>query len=300
MAKVSTPKKWEDAVLLPLDALVFCPWNVNEMADSEFSELVAEIEEHGFDEPLQVICLTDAHQDTDSYPLLSPATVVGKYLVLGGEHRARAARALDWKEAPCVVKDNLAAAPEDDLVVWSTKRNNIRGRINAQKYADVERSLAERHKVRLEVARRRMLVQGDLLKRLRKNIAVQDNEGATSGGNAGAAQAPSSNHTGTSAGAGKPITDGEADRKKEIRDRHNLFQALKAAETDVLLQSGDTVDHGYLFFAQGGLTHLVVNESDRLIGLVKRMIAACKKDSARVDDFLCDAINAELPQWEDK
>lgn len=287
MARSST---WPDAVLIPINDLVFCPWNCNEMGDAEFSELVAEIEDGGFDEPLQVIPITKQHTDPKLYPDLASVAKPGKYLVLGGEHRARAAISLEWTEAPCVTKDTLKDAPEADLIIWNTKRNNIRGRINAQRYADVERKLSEKHQIRTEVARRKMLVKGDLLKRLRKNVAVQDTEGSEGAdeGQRGKQKAPK--------------TDGEQDRQDELKDRRALLNALKTAEQDVLLQSADTVEHGYLFFAQGqnGQTHLVVDETQRLAGLVKRMVAACKNDSARIDDFLADAITTELANWEDK
>lgn len=287
--------KWPEAVLIPLDQLIFTPWNCNEMTDVEFSELVAEIEEHGFDEPAQVILMTEAHADKSKWPLLHGSAVPGKFLVVGGEHRVRAAGALEWSEVPVVEKKTIAKLPEDEVVAWSVKRNNIRGRINAQKYADLERSLSERHKMRTEVARKRMLVKGDLLKRLRKNENVRENE-PDDGEDGGEGAKPPSGKSQA------PDTDGERDRKQEIGDRRRLLEALKTAERDVLLQSGDTVEHGYLFFAQGekGQTHLVVDESPSLAGLVKRMVAACKGDSARVDEFLVTAITSELENWESK
>lgn len=47
-----------------------------------------------------------------------------------------------------------------------------------------------------------------------------------------------------------------------------------------------------------GQTHLVVNESERLHGHVASTVAACKGNSAKVDDFLAQAIQAELKNWE--
>jgi hypothetical protein len=298
MAKAKT-NGWSDATMIPLDSLVFCPWNVNEMGDEEFSELVAEIEDTGFDEPLQVIPITKQHLDANHYPDISKVAVEGKYLVLGGEHRARAAISLEWKEAPCVIKDTLQESPESDLKIWTVKRNNIRGRINAQRYADLERSLSERYQIRADAARRKMLVKGDLLKKLRKNIAVQDNEG---GDGSGGDDDDDDDDDLPPTGRKGPATDSEKDHQNEIKDRRSLLNALKTAEEEVLLQSADTVEHGYVFFAQcaSGQTHLVVDETPQLAGLVKRMVAACKNESERIDRFLADAITAELANWEDK
>ena len=57
---------------------------------------------------------------------------------------------------------------------------------------------------------------------------------------------------------------------------------------------------GYLFFMQGakGQTHLVVEESLPLHGLVKEMVNKCKGLDGKVDDFLCAAIRNELKNWE--
>jgi ParB/RepB/Spo0J family partition protein len=268
---------WEGAVLLPIDNLVFTDWNVNEMADAEFSELVSEIEEHGFDEPLGVIPSKD-----------DPTN----YIVLSGEHRVRACHALGIKMVPAVVKTFLTDADEATIKMWSVKRNNIRGRINAEKFAALERNLTEKHKISLEAARQKMLVKGEMLKALRKTKAVLDNEEA--------AGAPAAKE-GTSGDDTDDDDDGTQagkDKREEVGKRKNLLAALKNAEEEVLIQSADTVEHGYLFFSQGQGTHLVVNESKRLYGLVKRLTAACKGASATADDFLCAAIEAELPKWE--
>ena len=275
-------KKWEGAIMVPIDKLIFTSWNVNEMNDAEFSELVAEIEDGGFDEPCDIVPAVD-----------DP----GSFLVLGGEHRVRACHSLAWKEVPCVIKKHLIGADEATLKMWSVKRNHIRGRVNAQKYADLERSLTEKHSIQLEAARNKMLIKGDLLTSLRKNEAVQDNEGVAGRGAGAGADGESSN--GDYDG---PATDGEKDKKKEVRDRKNLLTALKTAEEEVLLQSADTVEHGYLFFGQGskGQLHLVVDTSPELAGLVKRAVAACKGESMKVDELLSSALAAELPKWEAK
>jgi len=274
-------KKWEGAILVPIEKLLFTSWNVNEMTDAEFSELVAEIEDGGFDEPCDIV------------PSLDDP---GSFLVLGGEHRVRACHSLAWKEVPCVVKKHLIGADEATLKMWSVKRNHIRGRVNAQKYADLERSLTEKHNIQLEAARNKMLIKGDLLKSLRKNEAVKDNEGV-------AGRSDGAGADGEGGGNGDydgPATDGEKDKKKEVRDRKNLLTALKTAEEEVLLQSADTVEHGYLFFNQNEKLHLVVNESPELASFIKRAVAACKGESMKIDEILCSALAAELPKWEAK
>jgi ParB-like chromosome segregation protein Spo0J len=259
---------WDAPRLVPVDCLEFTDWNVNEMNDAEFSELVAEIEETGFDEPLGVMPIPGEE---------------GRYLVPSGEHRARAAIALEMDAVPCVLKVHLTEVDEAEVKMWTVKRNNVRGRLNAQKYADLERGLSEKHQIRAKVARERMLVKGQLLKDLRKNAAIAENE---DGGG-------SESRGGTEPSSGDdmppPPTEGVAAKK-------TLLAALKAAEEEVLLQSADTVEHGYLFFIQGdgGGTHLVVDESNTLHDKVTEMVDVCRRDKAEVDAFLVNAINMAL------
>lgn len=312
---------WDAPRMVPLDSLEFTSWNVNVMGQAEFDELVNEVEEGsymdgdkvvpGFDEPVGLMPLPGEE---------------GRYLVPSGEHRVRACHALSLTHIPAVLKVHLTEMDEQDIKMWTVKRNNIRGRVDAQKYAALEKGLNRRHNIRAEAARKRMLIKGERLKRLRKNQAVLDNEeggGPPSRGGKGkkpeaappaSGDAPPAQPEGEAAPpapeggapasppADSPQTDGEKDRRAELRTRKQLLAALKTAEQDVLLDSADTVEHGYLFFSQGGegKTHLVVDESKALHGLVKRMVAACKKDSAKVDGFLASALTNELKNWEDR
>ena len=267
-------KTWEGAVEMPTDLLVFTDWNCNEMSEQKLAHLQQEIEnaenpsDHHFDEPIQVVPLKD---------------MPGKYLVLGGEHRTKIARALDMETVPCVIRHDLADKPRAELMTWSVRRNNLRGKLNAQKYAEMEAELIDKHGLTSEAARRSMLIDGDLAKALRASVSVRDNE-----------------VTDTDDGYDGKREHGDDDPAEARRSEAELLQALKIAEQDVLLDSADTVEHGYLFFMQGakGQTHLLVDESDALHKLVKNMVNACKGLDAKVDDFLIAAIRNELKNWE--
>jgi ParB-like chromosome segregation protein Spo0J len=104
---------WTDARMVPVDQLEFCDWNVNEMNDTEFSELVAEIDETGFDEPIQIIPIPGEDD---------------RYLVPGGEHRARAAIALEMDAVPAVLKITLTEMDEADIQMWSEAPDPRQGR----------------------------------------------------------------------------------------------------------------------------------------------------------------------------
>jgi len=264
---------WTVARLVSIQNLEFCDWNVNEMDDEEFSELVSEVDEGGFDEPIQVIPLP-GQQD--------------RYLVPGGEHRVRAAIALEMESVPAVLKVHLTDVDMADVKMWSVKRNQVRGKVNAQKYANLERSLNEKHNIAAKAARERMFVKGELLKSIRKNAEID-------------AEA-SSNPPPSGEPSGKDQTAPPQDPQDLVTNKRSLLAALKAAEEEVLLQSADTVEHGYLFFAQGDTNqlHLIVNESADLSQLVELMVSHCKRDASGVDRFLTDALQVALAAVEEQ
>lgn len=266
-------KTWNRAVLIPIKELRFTDWNCNEMSNEQQASLISEIDNVNdpanphFDEPLQVVPIDGEERS---------------WLVLGGEHRTRAMTALDQENIPCVIRWDLAEKSEKDLMTWSVRRNNLRGKINAQKYAELEDKLVNDHDMTIEAARQTMLIDEDLANALRSQIQTTKSVDKDN--------------------LSKDFDDHPQDdviiNEQLERDKASLLQALKVAEQDVLLDSADTVDYGYLFFMQSEKMHLLVDESEQLHQLIKKMVSACKGESARVDDFLSKAIENELQNWE--
>lgn len=264
MATDSGLKTWDKVVLVPVAQLVPTDWNANEMSEENMAVLIEDIDKGQFDEPLQVV---PQEEEKD------------KYLVLGGEHRMRALIALGIPTAPCIIREDLIGLSRAQLIIWSQRRNNVRGRLNAQKYAEVERELIEQHQMTVEAARRQMLIKGDLLNALRKSKSVRENE------------EDGEDEKDKSPGEGK-------DRESSGANREKLLAALRTVEQDVLLQCGDTIEHNYLFFNQGERMHLLLHMDKKLLTLVQRMVDACKGESASVGEFLTSAITSTISDWE--
>jgi hypothetical protein len=278
---VANYAKWEKAILVPISELVFADWNCNEMDETQLAELTADIENQvdpsdpHFDEPLQIVPLKTKAEEN-------------KWLVLGGYHRSKVMTGLDQAVIPCVVRHDLADKSREELMAWTVRRNNLRGKVNAQKYAQIEDALIDSGGLSKEAARKSMMMDEDLAEALRASLPQKRPDNGSSG------------NLPDNSGDGGFESDSERDAYEAQKSRDSLLQALKIAEQDVLLDSADTVEHGYLFFAQGnkGQMHLVVNESKRLYGLVSKMVSACKGNSAKVDDFISAAIQQELQNWE--
>lgn len=276
---------WDGAIMIPVDRLVLPEWNVNEMDEPEFAALVEAIQDEGFDEPCQVVPITEGSNKD-------------KFLVLGGNHRDRAAVIAGIDFLPCVIKHHLTEADELELQEWSVKRNNIRGKINKEKYTALEQRITGKRQISTEAARRRLLMREDLVKHLKSTKSSraaqfgpddpEEVDLSSTGGNGK-----------SSSNKGKPgaETDSEIDGKKSFADRRALLTSLKTFAKEVLDESNETAEHGYLFFGHGGGTHLVVNESSRLNSLVSEMVNMCKANSAKIDEFLTSAITNQLKEW---
>lgn len=121
-------KKWDGAVMIPVGLLEAAAWNPNSMSDRQFARLMDEIEESGFDEPLQVVKLPNGD----------------KYRIIGGHHRFKAARALGHTEVPCVVKNYVDERTQKEKTV---SRNVLRGEPDHQKMSLLINEFVEVHKM---------------------------------------------------------------------------------------------------------------------------------------------------------
>jgi hypothetical protein len=280
---------WEAAKEVPIELLVFCDWNVNEMSKDAFDELVEEIDRTGFDEPAQIVPITKGDDK-------------GKFLVIGGEHRVKACKVIGWATVPCMVKDHLDPEDEEELMIYSVRRNNIRGKINAQKFAELENRVSARKKIAVEVARKRMFIRGEMLKKLRKTTAIIENEDdeTEKGGRKkltkSSSPIPKSSKI-SKTGAAPPPPPPPSDPIRTNAERQRLIANLRALEQEVLLKC-ETIEHGYIFFGQSGSSHLVVQETKHLYKLVEQMAGICKRDSSSVNEFLTSAISKEIKNWE--
>lgn len=273
MAQATEFTAWDKAVMVPVDQLVFTDWNCNEMSKDNLAQLMSDIEAENdgqvrFDEPIQVVPIKGMED---------------RWLVIGGEHRTKVMIGLQQETIPCVIRWDLADKSRKELMLWSVRRNNLRGKLNAQKYAELEDELINDHDMTAEAARQGMLISDELARALTaSNISAADDEDTDD-------DSPFDQT--------KPRQDETAKKAAEDqRSKSELLNALKVVEQDVLLDSADTVEHGYLFFVQGkkGQTHLIVDESAELHSLVAKMVSSCKSNEDKVDEFLSSAIENEL------
>ena len=217
--------------------------------------------------------------------------------------------------ANCVIKEHLSGVDEDTLMQWSVRRNNIRGKINTQRFAELQKRVSGRGKVSAEAAQRRMLIRKERHAHLKERFSQEvidtmvEVEREKLGDGSSKSRVPSETvNVGTSPDKRQPPKDEDEDddgivtqpgkgKKKAFADQRALLTSLKAFQTDVLQQSADTCTQGYLYFGIAGHTHLVVNETAHLNKLVGELVEACKANSDQINEFLISAIKKELPAW---
>lgn len=121
--------KISQSILVDVDNIVENNWNPNKQQEIIFNELVKDIKEEGFDEPIQCVLV-----DKNSIEYKE-----GKlYKIIGGEHRFKAAKILGYKEIPVVVKDY---ATEKEQKIKTVRRNQLKGDLDKKKFTKLFNSL---------------------------------------------------------------------------------------------------------------------------------------------------------------
>jgi hypothetical protein len=125
-AKAKAEKPKFEIIMVPVEDLIPDEDNPNQMDETTFDQLVEEINEQGFDEPLHV---------------RPSATLKGKYEIGSGHHRHKAGIVCGLKELPCVVKHWTDREKKMAL----TKRNVLRGSMDKTKLRKLYEDLAKDH-----------------------------------------------------------------------------------------------------------------------------------------------------------
>jgi len=126
-SKTSHKTVWDSAeplLMVSPDDLIPDESNPNQMDEATFDQLVEEIREQGFDEPILV----------REHP-----TMKGKYQIGSGHHRTKAASVLGLPSIPVIVKN----WDDRELKVALAKRNALRGSLNREKMVALYRELSK-------------------------------------------------------------------------------------------------------------------------------------------------------------
>jgi len=103
-------------------------WNAQHQSEETFNRLVDEILDNGFIDPLEVLPCDD-----------------GTYLILGGEHRWRAAKVAGETEVPCIILMDEKFKDADVQKFMSVRLNTIKGQLDPKKFLNLYTDLAKKY-----------------------------------------------------------------------------------------------------------------------------------------------------------
>lgn len=239
-------------------------WNPNKMTDKGFERLLKEIQETGFIEPIQVVPQDD-----------------GKYLILGGEHRYRAVKALGYQTIPCLVVNDERYQGEkgkDALKFITMRLNVLRGRVDPGKFLEYYQDLASRHSG--EFLQDLMgVVEDDAWKRLLREAKISVQNAVEGIGDPKVKEAILAQFDKVSVDI------------KTVDDLSNVLNKLFTSH-------GSTLEHGYMIFGFGGQNHIYVKLKRKQFEFLHDKLYALQGAGHEVGDVLMDLLGGYVPSVE--
>lgn len=224
-----------------VDAFVPNPDNVNEMSVEELKNLCDHISEVGFIDPVEAVPIED-----------------GKYMILGGEHRWRAAKKVGMSYVPTILLTDQKWTESDFFDLVSFKLNNIKGSPNAEKFMRVYERMAQKFgpdNLKNVFA----VTDKSVWKKLTKSIKAEAKK------------------------SGMPDEVlGKIDQaEKQAKDFDQFTKYMNK-----ILNDHTNTANGCIVFVSGKKEHVVIQASDKLMMAVKAMAAYASANQKTVGDYL--------------
>ena len=224
-----------DPTWIPVDKVKPNPWNPNVQKDKVFNALCENIKEIGMVEPIMV---TGEQED-------------GLYMVISGEHRWEACKALGYDEIPAYIKEDF----DEDATNFQTVRMNlVKGEIDPVKFTKLYDKMAETY--------------GEELTKTMMGFA--DNS------------AFEQLYVGVTKDLPKEIKDKMNESKKDIKNIDDLSKILN----ELFYKYGDTLHENFMVFTYGGKMHLWVSMDNDLKNiLLDDVVESLRENQIDVNKF---------------
>jgi ParB/RepB/Spo0J family partition protein len=224
--------------------------NLNGMDDEEYARLVQSIREDGFVEPILTV------------PLVN-----GRYRIVGGHHRWKAAKEVGMEKVPAVVLQGPKWQDEDLQEFMAARLNQIRGSISPQKFVQTFQRLSKKYTT--DTLRNLMGFKVDawsmMLNGVEKSLK--------------------------SAGLPKEAVDAFKKAKGKIHTGDQLSTFLNV----LVHKHGSTLPFNYMAFSMGGKEIIYTIANDPVYAAVKEMLAWAEKNQVDIN-ALWEGI---LPKWKE-
>ena len=233
--------------VIPTDLIDFNPWNPNEQDDKTFEQLVKDMREIGrLIDPIQIIPKAD-----------------GRFMVLGGEHRLKAARALGWVEIPATLLTETQWSDGDYQKFLTVKMNVLKGNLNPEKMARLYTEMSEKYGSAPLQALFGMVDQeawDKVVKGIGKGIKKT---------------------------LPKPLADKYDELSKKAKDSKDLGLILN----QLMAEYSEDLDQSFMIFTYG-TEHIYVKMNENMRSNMKKVLGFCKKYNRDVNDVI-EVLTAE-------
>jgi len=230
---------------LPIDLLVPNDWNPNQESEATFLRLVEEIKDVGFIDPCEVVPLDD-----------------GRYVIIGGEHRWRAAKEVGLEEIPCVILVGKKWTDEDLQRLVTVRLNVLRGRLNPDKFIALYNEMAEKY-------------GQDALQSLFAYTDSKAFQKLVEGVKKGMKKA-----------LPKEMQKDFDEAAKEAKTVDDLAKIIQ----EMFSRYGNTVPLSFMVFSFGKQDHVYVQINAKTRKALNKVLAYCKATQTDLNDFLAPVI----------
>jgi ParB/RepB/Spo0J family partition protein len=224
--------------------------NLNQMDAEEFALLVQSIRDNGFLEPIQTVPMAD-----------------GRYRIIGGEHRWKAAKEVGMEKIQALVLGGPKWQDEDLQEFMSARLNHIRGSLSPQRFVKTFQRFSQKYTA--DSMRQLMGFKVDawamMLDGVEKNLK--------------------------SAGLPKSAVDAF----KKAKGRINTSDQLSSFLNLLVHKHGSTLPFNYMAFSMGGKEIIYTIATDPVYAAVKEMLAWAEKHQVDIN-ALWEGI---LPKWKE-
>jgi len=252
--KRSEPKKDEKVrgkmMEVPIEKVFPNQFNPNVMDEKEFNLLVKNVQEIGMAVPITVVEKKD-----------------GTFMIIGGEHRWKAARLTGEKKIPAVVyrEEDIS----EDFIKFQTMRlNMIHGKIDPKKFIDMYNSLSNRYSEEVLKESMGFLNQAEWDRLLSK------------------------------VKAGLPNKDLK-ERFDQVKEQIKTMEDLSTVLNRLFTEYGSTLPYAFMIFDFGGKENLWVRMDKPLFSTMKMIANECVLNKVTLDAVLNEVLIMALNRKEE-
>lgn len=233
-------KKVRPIELVKISDMIPNEWNPNTESPEKFNLLVESIEDIGFAENVIVVPITEGPQK-------------GKFKIVGGEHRWRAAKIAEIDELPAVILEGI---DEDKQKALTVRMNLLKGEIDPLKFTQLYEELANKGYSEQMLRDMMGIASRNELNRFLKEIKEQ---------------------------LPKDMQDALEKSKAEIKTVDDLALVLNR----LFRKHGNVLDKSYMVFDWGGKVHTWIRLKRKTHALVEQLKNKCMEENVDINEFLC-------------